>query len=145
MCPLIATRGASLDKDDLTCGLKTDQLLHMTIATEYNTNSDIYSGNAHPYVGGCNTDASIYDDISWQKSKKVFTELTNEYDKVFYNWKKSGFHGDIPVEDEETGEVTVPGSHKKIFSHFVHGNCLLLYMHRFVFQFPECLEVITGE
>ena len=98
----------------MTCGLKTDQLLHTTIATEYNKNLDFYSGNAHPdVVGGRNTDASIYDDISWQKSKKVFTELTHEYDKVFYNWKKSGFHGDIPVEDEETGELTVPGSQKK--------------------------------
>ena len=27
---LMATRGASLDKDELTCGLKTDQLLHTT-------------------------------------------------------------------------------------------------------------------
>ena len=55
----------------------------------------------------------LFSTILAGKNQKVFTELTNEYGKVFYNWKKSGFHGDIPVEDEETGELTVPGSYKK--------------------------------
>ena len=118
--PLIATKGESLNKDDLTSGLKQDQVLLTKIAEEYNKPIPEYAADAHPEIEkGRYSDAGIYNDIDWQKSKRVFTQLSNEYDKAFWNWKKSGFHGEFPSE-----EGVEPNSEKLPFSDFVHGNCL---------------------
>ena len=80
--PHVALRGKSLGKDDLTAGLKTDQELHMLLAAEYNTPLEEYGGNAFPLLKlGRNSDASIYDDITWQKvfsfSSICQTSMTN--------------------------------------------------------------------
>ena len=121
--------------------MKQDQCLHTKISEEYNKAIPEYAGDAHPEVEkGRNSNAGLFTEIDWQKSKKVFSQLSNEYDKAFWNWKKSGYHGEFP--DEEGAE---PFSQKKTFGDFVNGNCSLLYMHRFVFQFPDCLHAITGE
>ena len=101
--------------------------------------------NAFPdIVQGRMSNASIFDQINWQKSKATFTFLSNEYDKAFYNWKRSGFHGEFP-EEEGVEPGTEPHYKKKPFSDFVQGNQTLLYMHRFVHQFPDCLSSITSK
>ena len=139
--PHVALKGKSLSKDDLTAGLKTDQELHMLISEEYNTpNVALYSGNAFPLLKlGRNCDASVFDEITWQKSLQLFKHLSNEYDKCFHNWKLSGHHGDFP---DEVGVIA--GSVKLPFEKFVMGNNSLTYMHEYVFQFPEVLSSITG-
>ena len=98
--PLLATKGASLTKDQLTDGIKQDQILHTKISDKYNKDTPEYASNAFlDIVQGCLSDVGIFDQINWQKSKATFTSLSNEYDKVFYNWKRSGFHGDFPEEE----------------------------------------------
>ena len=140
--PNITLLGASLDKDDLTAGLKQDQTMHTIIAGEYNKkNVKAYDGNAFPdIVFTRNLEANVFADIDWQKSKETFSLLSNEYDKCFYNWKQSGYHGDFPDE-----EGAVAGTEKLPFGDFTNGNKSMLYMHRFVYQFPDCLSKITGE
>ena len=140
--PALASKGASLDKDDLTEGLKQDQRLHELIASEHNNNRIIsYAGDAFPDVGfNRNVDPTLFRDIDWQKSKEILRDLSNEYDKSFYNWKQSGFHGEFPEE-----EGIQPNTEKVPFLNFTNGNKSLQYMHRFVFQFPECLSHITGK
>ena len=77
--PIIATKGMSLTKDQLTEGLKQDQTLHTLIADEYNSIKLEYSGNAHPDIEqGPNSDASKFDVITWQKSKRVFGDICNK-------------------------------------------------------------------
>ena len=141
MCrPGLALRGQSLNKDDLTAGLKTDQRLHELVSTEYN-NKDVlsYGRNAFPNMKkGRNCDATIFDTITWQKSLSSFTSLCSEYDACFFNWKKSGHHGDFPEEPD-----AVPGSVKLPFEEFVRGNNSLLYLHEFVFSFPDVLSKVT--
>ena len=113
--PLLATKGMSLTKGELTEGLKQDQILHTKIAEEYNKDIPEYAGNAFPDIAqGRMINASYYDKINWQKSKATFTCLSNEYDKVFYNWKRSGFHGEFP-EEEGAEPGTEPHSEKKNF------------------------------
>ena len=98
--PLLATKGASLTKDQLTNGIKQDQILHTKISEEYNKDTPEYASNAFPdIVQGHLSDAGIFDQINWQKSKATFTFLSNAYDKIFYDWKQSGFHGDFPEEE----------------------------------------------
>ena len=110
---LLATKGMSLTKGELTEGLKQDQILHTKIAEEYNKDIPEYVGNAFPDIAqGRMINASYYDKINWQKSKATFTSLSNEYDKVFYNWKRSGFHGEFP-EEEGAEQGTEPHSEKK--------------------------------
>ena len=113
--PLIATKGKSLTKDQLTEGMKQDENLHTLIATEYNKNIPEYAGNAHPDVEeGRNSNPGSYSPIAWQKSKTTFTSLCNEYDKCFYNWKRSGFHGKF-LEEDGAEEGTEAYSEKSPF------------------------------
>ena len=89
----------SLTKDQLTEGLEQDQTLHTLITNEYNSIKTEYSGNAHTDIEQeRNSDASKFDIITWQKSKRIFGDICNEYDKIFYNWKNSSFHGEFPDE-----------------------------------------------
>ena len=141
--PLIATRGQTLTKDQLTEGIKQDELLHTRIAEEYNKPTREYAANAHPDIELTNNDPAVYEPITWQKSKSTLTSLCSDYDKVFHNWKKSGFHGDFPV-NEGADVGTEPNSVKKPFSDFAKGRVAILYMHRFLHNFPEFLKVITG-
>ena len=86
--PLLATKGASLTKDQLTDGIKQDQILHTKISDKYNKDTPEYARNAfRGIVQGHLSNAGIFDQINWQKSKATFTSLSNEYNKVIYNWK----------------------------------------------------------
>ena len=112
------------------------------IALEYN-NRDIiqYGGNAFPMLTtGRKQDATVFDLICWKKSMQVFKFMSNEYDRCFHNWKLSGHHGEFPDDPDAR-----PGTVKLPFEDFVAGNNSLLYMHEFVFAFPEVLATITGE
>lgn len=74
--PAIATKGASLTKDQLTEGLKQDQILHTLISGEYNKQIDEYAGDAFPDIEkGRYSDAGLFVPITWQKSKQTFTAL----------------------------------------------------------------------
>jgi len=62
--PLLATKGMSLTKGELTEGLKQDQILHTKIAEEYNKDIPEYAGNAFPDIAqGSMINASYYDKI----------------------------------------------------------------------------------
>ena len=74
------------------------------------------------------------------KECETFSKLTGEYNKCFYMWKLSGFHGDFPADPDAT-----PGDVKLPFSDFVDNNASLLYMHKFVLSLPDCLTRITSE
>jgi len=138
--PLLATKGRSLNKDQLTEGVKKDEELHDTIALEYNKeDAGRYSRNVFPEIqSGRSNNTSVFGEISWQKSAETFIKLTGEYNKCFYMWKLSGFHGDFPEDpDVSPGDVKLP------FSDFVDNNFSLLYIHEFVFSFPDYLVRIT--
>ena len=67
--PGLALRGQPLDKDQLTAGLKTNQLLHELISNKYNNKYiESYSRNAFLNINkGRTCDATGFDDITWQK------------------------------------------------------------------------------
>ena len=57
--PHVVLKGKSLNKDDLTSGLKQDQTLHTLIALEYNTRISSYAYNVLTDVEiRCNLNAS---------------------------------------------------------------------------------------
>ena len=140
--PHLAMMGQSLDKDELTAGKKTDQEVHELIVREYDDRDNIeYTRNAFPLLPSVRTNENDkFDNIVWQKSSQILKYLTNEYDRCFHNWKLSGHHGDFP---DEPGAV--PNSAKQPFEDYILGNKSLLYMHEFIFQFPDILATITGE
>ena len=84
--------------------------MHTLIAGEYNKKDvEAYDGNAFPdIIFTRNLEANAFTDIDWQKSKETFSLISNEYDKCFYNWKQSGYHGEFP---EEEGEIQLRSSH----------------------------------
>ena len=84
--PLLATKGRSLNKDQLTEGVKKDEEIHATIDLEYNK-EDVghYSHNLFPEIpSGRSNNPSVFGEISWQKSVEAFVKLTGEYDRYFY-------------------------------------------------------------
>ena len=66
--------------------------------------------------------------------------LTNEYDICFKNWKLSGFHGNIP-----TNVTDMTSTADKPFDEFSQKNKCVLYLHQFVYQFPNILSTVTGD
>ena len=77
---------------------------------------------------------------------KTLKDLTKEYEKLFFNWKKSGNHGSFgdilegrgkkDNEEQGTGDD---------FQKISKTNLSMLYMHQYVRQFPEILEKVAGE
>ena len=68
-----------LTKDQLTEGMKQDQILHTKIAEEYNKDILEYAGNAFPDIAqGRMSNASTFDQINWQKSKATFYSLSKK-------------------------------------------------------------------
>lgn len=134
--PKLATRGRTLTKEELTLGLKRDQRLHELIASEYN-NPKRYNSTAHNV--GFKADASSFQAITWPRSRDLLSNLVGEYEKVFYNWKKSGNHGSF--EDS----AKMKGKKNGGFEDFAKTNRSLIYFHCYVATFPNVLENVTGE
>ena len=134
----LATRGDKLSAVDLTDGLKTDELIHRNICMEYN-NTDKYNDNAWPHLKSCKGDPSNFPGpIVWNQSLKTLNTLIREYEYCFNNWKLSGNHGAFgEVEDEDTS--------RKPFADFILNNTSLLYLHEFVYQYPNIFSKVTGK
>jgi hypothetical protein len=144
--PNLGERGGSLTADELTRGVKRGQLFFGSVADEYN-NTHKYNENEHPGLttGRSNSPPSKFDPISWQKAKSAFEELVSEYEKCFLNWKQSGNHDDF---DDAVGRVagaSAGATTKKPFIEFVQRNWVLLYMHEFVYEYPDALSKMTGK
>ena len=86
---------------------------------------------------------SNFTPIDWKKARESFKSLCNEYDEAFKNWKASGFHEDIPVDTADLVEMTDMA--EKPFSAFTKKNTSVLYMHQYVYQFPEILSRVSGK
>ena len=141
--PKLALRGQSLTKEQMTEGLKTDELLHKEIILEYN-NKEKHNMIAHK-VGCWGAHPSKFAPITWQQSKETLSAVVREYEKCFNNWKLSGNHrgfGENGEEGEGEGEGEPP--ELKPFSDFTYVNSLL-YLHKFVYQFPDVLLKVFGE
>ena len=88
-----------------------------------------YNHNAHPHIhSGRSNDASVFLEITWQKSQEIFGRLTGENDKAFYKWKFSGFHEDFPANPN-----VIPGSAKNPFSNFAHIIDFFINVHILTF------------
>lgn len=135
--PLIANRGKSLNKDELTEGLKTDQVLHEKIAEEYNDKNNKSHGKvAFPSLGDFeNCHPSTFSRITWQQSIAVFKKIVKEYEYAFNNWKLSGTHEEMI--DNVTTMIEAP------FSNFAKAGTVL-YFHEYVSQYPGFLDKATG-
>ena len=122
-------------------GEKKDQVFHELVSLEYNKSGiQSYDENAWPHLTtGRSLPPSKYQNIDRKKSRDAFKNISNEYDQAFKNWKVSGFHGDIPTDLHEMTEVC-----DKPFSDFSKSNTSILYMHQFVYQFPDVLSKVTG-
>ena len=134
--PRFATRGKPLTKDELTECLKTDHELHIHIAGEYN-DFEKYNNNAFLQLSkGSKTKAcSKFTPITPTQSATALKALPTDYDTIFQKWKLSRNHG-------EFGEIT---AETKLFSNFISGAKIMLYLHQFVYQFPDILYVVTGK
>jgi len=134
----LATRGDKLSAADLTDGLKTDELLHRKICMEYN-NTDKYNDNAWPQLQACKGDPYLFPGpIVWDQSLKTLKTLIREYEYCFNNWKLSGNHGAF-------GEVGNEDTSRKPFADFIQSNTSLLYLHEFVYQYPNIFSKVTGK
>ena len=135
--PLLANRGEPLTKDQLTEGLKTDEILHRSIIKEYN-NPEKHNIDAFPQLQNCRGDPSkMSGRIEWTQSAKMLKDIVRDYEKCFNNWKLSGNHGAFGETD--TTKERIP------FSQFIMNNHSLLYLHEFVYQFPNIFEKMTGK
>ena len=135
--PLLMTRGESLSKADLTDGFKTDEILHRRICTEYN-NSDNHNDDAHPHLKNCRGNPKTFaGPILWEQSKKTLRYIVKEYEQCFYNWKLSGNHGEFG--DTAGIDQRIP------FENFIQNNNSLLYLHEFVYQYPNIFSKVTEE
>ena len=134
--PDVANRGESLSARDLTDGLKTDELLHRKIVLEYN-NPDKYNDDAWPNLRNCRSSSphQFAGPIDWMQSSKTLKALVKEYEVCFNNWKLSGNHGNFG----ESRDSRLP------FADFIQNNNSLLYLHEFVYQYPNIFEKVTGE
>lgn len=119
--PLLMIRGESLDKDELTDGRKTDEMLHRAICESYNNNL-LHNDDAHPHLKGARGHPKTFaGPIKWEKSKETLNSIVKEYEEAFANWKLSGNHGDF--------EDRIP------FCNSTKNNNSLLYLHEFVYQY----------
>ena len=141
---LLATCGKILTAEELTNGLKTNQVLFGKSAFEYNLkNVPAYDTDAFPNLEcGANFFISSGGDMTWQKLLEVFKDLSNKYETSLLGWKRSGQHKDFEglnsiVEMERT--CVVP------FKIFVNTNNLMLYMHEFIKLTPGILDVVIGK
>ena len=146
----VATRGASLTADEQTLGLKTDQLLHEKICCEYNSihkyNEHAFPALKHEEKGkGNRDDPGNFLPIKWLQSKTELDKFLSQYEKCFNNWKKSGNHGEFiditvndVIDDRHDSDGIIP------FVEFIQNNNSLLYLHKFVYQFPDIFRAITG-
>ena len=131
--PKLATRGESVSKDDMTDGFKTDEILHRSIIKEYN-NPEKCNGDAYPHLRNCQGNPSKFvGHILWTQSRTTLSALLKEYEVCLNNWKLSGNHGGFGDEG------------RKPFSDFIQNVNSLLYLHEFVYSFPNVFEGITGE
>ena len=135
--PKLALRGESLTKEQMTEGLKTDELFHKEILLEYN-NKDKHNDLAHD-IASCNGNhPSKFLPITWQQSKQTMDTFFREYEKSFKAWKLSGNHGGFGEKNTDVGEP-------KPFKNFINNVNSLLYLHEFVYQFPDVLSKVFGE
>ena len=141
--PKLATLGTPLERKDLDKGIKTDQLFHEAVLTEYNNESIIeYGQNAFPNLTkGRSVPPSHFQEIDdWKKSRESLKHLCREYDKCFKDWKQSGFHDkEIPTDIRDMTEVA-----DKPFEKFANS-AAILYLHEYVYQFPSILNKVTGK
>ena len=141
--PELATLGSAMSREDLDAGKKQDEDFFSLVAAEYNKKGVMsYDANAFPSIPWGNHYAPYnFSPIDWKKARESFKALCNEYDIAFKHWKISGFHGDIPV-DMDLIELTEIA--EKPYSDFIKKNTSLLYMHQFVYQFPDILTKVSG-
>ena len=136
--PKLATRGKTLTKEQqMTAGLKPYELLHKEIIMEYN-NKDKYNKLAHHVACRSNPAICSIQSLGVQ-SKEMLATVIREYERSFSNWKISGEHGGFGEANTD-----VPPK-RKSFSEFTLGINSLLYLHEFVFQFPDVLSKVFGE
>ena len=120
----------------MTKGVKTDELFHKDIIMEYN-NKDKHNALQHD-VANCKGDPAVFGQINWKQSKETLSSAMREYKRCFNSWKLSGNHGAF---DENPDSVA---GEPKPFSDFASSNSRL-YMHEFVYQFPDVLSKVIGD
>lgn len=143
--PNLGERGRALTPEELTRGIKRGQVFFQSVVEEYNNPAN-YNNNEHPNItcGRSISPPSKFDPIVWQKAKSAFEDLTLEYEKCFNNWKMSGTHDDFENSVNRVA-TTESEKQKKPFIDFINRNYVLLYMHEFVYQYPDVLAKMIGE
>ena len=114
-------------------------VLHEEIAKLYNeaNNSEL---KANKYGRGIPNQTSVNPGLlrgrfDKEKAKKAVAELRRLYTTSFYNYKRSGNHGDAYSDvDEDNEEISPPTDQEsqKSFIHFVRSKYYLMYFHNFV-------------
>mmetsp|Transcript_9670 Transcript_9670/g.24094 ORF Transcript_9670/g.24094 Transcript_9670/m.24094 type:complete len:440 (+) Transcript_9670:124-1443(+) len=100
-----------------------DDSLHEKIVLEYN-NSSKYNEDAYPDLP-CRGSAESNSPITWEQSRKTLNDTIRDYEVCFNSWRRSGNH---------VG-----------FESCIEGKQHLLYLHQFVFSFPNVFEKIAGK
>ena len=129
--PKLATRGKSLSKDQMTDGLKTDELLFRDFIVLYNNKED-YNDDEYPELG-VKGDPSSFDAITWEAARTFFRSLLKDYDGCLANWKKSGNHG------------AFGDNQKRPFDDFKKNRGDMLYLHEFAHQVPDVLKHVLTQ
>ena len=125
--PKLATRGQSLTKDQMTDGIKTDELLFRDFIVLYN-NKERFNDDEYPELQ-VKGDPSSFDPItSWMDARTFFRKLMKDYETCLVNWKKSGNHG--AFDDTQS----LP------FKDFRKNRGDMLYLHEFAHSTPEVLN-----
>ena len=91
ICPKLALRGELLSKEQMTKGLKTDELFLKEIIIEYN-NKEKHNALQHD-VANYKVNLSVFPPINWKEPEETLSTVIREYEQCFNNWKLSGNHG----------------------------------------------------
>ena len=105
---------------------------------EYN-NTEKHNDLVHDIAVCQGAHPSKFVPIFWSHSKQTLSTVIWEYKRAFKNWKISGYHGGFDDKVEESQLEPQP------FCNFVGGINSLLYLHKFVYQFPNVLSKVFGE
>jgi hypothetical protein len=91
-------------------------------------------------VPGIETDpTNFHGELTCGKAEDYYLTMRSAYATCFANWKKSGYHGDIPIEEREDQDPNMP------FDDFVGPKMWLLYLHEYLKENPNILNVVNRD
>ncbi len=126
-----ASRGRSLNKDQLDAREKTDQKLYTDLMSAYNITSK-YGVVAYNNTAGITADPAKFEPVDpddWMDGKKFFNGLMKDYEKLMRIVTKSGSHGSFEEVVLTQDRTTNP---------------FMIYLHQHMLENKSMFEACVG-